>query len=848
MKVFKFGGSSLGSEASIKNVLQIIRDAQAEGDIAVVVSAFQGTTNVLIDMANRAKDGDEGYEDSLMELHDLHLERVKAFIPVEKQSSMVASVKKRFNELEDILHGIFLVREFSVRTLDVVMSFGERLSALLVAQTMCAQGMDAFDMDAREVLVTDGTHGQAKVDFEKSFENISHYLKDKKGIPIMTGFIARSHEGYTTTLGRSGSDYSASLLGAALKADAIEIWTDVDGVMSADPRKVKEAFCVPEMSYEEAMELSHFGAKVIHPSTMKPAIEQGIPIIIKNTFNPSHSGTTISQNGAKDQVLVGISSIENAAILNLKGGGMMGIPGMAERLFGSLAEQEVNVILIAQASSEHSICFAVHEEDSKRAQETIDNEFKLEQEVGHVEPIEVLENVAILAAVGQNMCGRRGTAGMLFRALGENGINILSIAQGLSELNISFIIRQEQVKKALNVVHQAFFLSEVKKVHLFIAGVGTIGKELLSQIESQSAILEEKIGIKLVVNGLANSRKMLLSDTPVQLDAWSGALEKGTPHSSPSEFFEGMVALNKSYAIMVDCTANDHIPDIYADCLKAYIPVVTPNKKANSRPFDEYQSLRELSREYGAGFYYETNVGAGLPIIETLKDLLGSGDEVIEIEGILSGTLSYIFNQFTGEKPFSAIVKEAQDQGFTEPDPRDDLSGTDVARKLLILAREIGLPLEMSDINVENLVPESCRDTGSVDEFYQALKQEDSQLQSRIKSATNKNAVLRYVGVISEGKAKVELKEVPADHAFAGLKGSDNIISIRTKRYDSNPLIIRGPGAGPGVTAAGVFVDVLRAAQDFVSIGERKMAIHDSRGNHRSLRSVASIKEESLKN
>jgi len=848
MKVLKFGGSSQGSNEAIEQVVKVVKERTEQGELGVVVSAFQGVTDQLIELSKLAKNGELGYEEKLKVIHDRHIKTVQDLVDPKHQTPIISNVKQLLNELEDALRGIYLIRECSDRSMDLVMSFGERLSATIISGLLNSREVEAFYLDAREVIETDSTHGNAKVDVAKSAEKIKEYIQGKNGIPVMTGFIARSPEGVTTTIGRSGSDYTASILGVGLGVEEIQIWTDVDGVMSADPRRVKDAFSIENMSYEEAMELSHFGAKVIHPSTMTPAVKAEIPIIIKNTFNPEHPGTIISKKPNGGKVIVGISSIDEVVFMNLSGSGLVGMPGISERLFGALAREKISVILITQASSEHSICFSLYEIDKARAEKAIEDEFKLEIQLGYVNPLKCQEEVSILAVVGSNMPGRSGTAGTLFQALGENNVNIIAIAQGSSELNISFLVNRKDSRRALNTIHQAFFLSKVKTVHIFCVGVGTVGGEFMRQLECHGGELEESLGLRLQLTGVANSRKMLFDGDGISLDGYKEKLEEAGEEMSIDAFFEKMKSCGKSFSIFVDCTANDVVPSIYEKCIENHIPVVTPNKKANSKPYADYLNMRQLMRKYGTGFYYETNVGAGLPIIETLKDLKQSGDRVEGIEGILSGTLSYIFNNFDGSQPFSAVVKQAQDNGYTEPDPRDDLSGTDVARKLLILARQIGLKLEMEDISVENLVPESCRGKGSVEDFYNQLKAEDGAFTQKFEAAKAEGNVLRYVGQIKEGKASVELVAVSNAHPFASLKGSDNIVSFNTRRYNQTPLVIQGPGAGPAVTAAGVFADIIRAAQSFSSIRERRALMnHPNSPNHRSLKEDKEKKGEELK-
>ncbi|HWA32482.1 MAG TPA: bifunctional aspartate kinase/homoserine dehydrogenase I, partial [Cyclobacteriaceae bacterium] len=613
------------------------------------------------------------------------------------------------------------------------------------------------------------------------------------------------------TLGRSGSDYTAAIFAGALKASSLEIWTDVDGMMTADPRKVKKAFTVKEMTYQEAMELSHFGAKVIFPSTMQPAMMNNIPIWIKNTFNPGFAGTIISASGnGKDLIIKGISSMSGMSLLSVQGSGLQGVVGASMRLFAALARVNVNVILISQASSEHSICFAVEHASAQRAKDAIEREFVYEIRGNEMDPVEVTSGLAIVAIVGENMRHNPGTSGRMFHSLGNSGVNIHAIAQGSSELNISAVISEVDVSKALNVLHEAFFLSDKRVVHVFLAGTGLIGKELLKMIHTQYGPLARQNRLEVNTVGVANSRKMYFDENGLDVTTCVDTMNTQGQSMDIDSFVSNMKTLNLSNSIFVDCTSSEEITDQYSSILESNISIVTPNKRANSGTLSKYHSLKHASFRRGVRFLYETNVGAGLPVINTLNDLILSGDKVIRIEAVLSGTLNFIFSSFAKDKPFSVIVREAKEKGYTEPDPRDDLNGMDVARKVLILAREAGIDMELSDVEVKGLVPPDCLETKSIDEFFEKLRSHDAAYEKLRESAEAKNERLRYMAVLENGKAKVSLAHVGIDHPFYPLKGSDNIILLTTERYHERPMVIRGPGAGASVTAAGVFADIIR--------------------------------------
>lgn len=809
MKVIKFGGSSVATPERIKSVINIIKP-YSQSDLAIVFSAFGGVTDVLIQLSSLALEGNTGYRAKLEELETRHLDAVRNLISIKNQSGILAQVKIQINELEGVLQGVFLVKERTLRTLDYIMSFGERLSAYIISEAMKDAGLPAEYLDARKVIRTDNQFGYAKVDFDVTNKLIAEHFKFHDALQIITGFIATSESGETTTLGRSGSDYTAAIFAGALKVSSLEIWTDVDGMMTADPRLVKKAFTIPTMSYEEAMELSHFGAKVIFPSTLLPAMAHNIPIWVKNTFNPSHEGTLISAESTNGKLIKGISSMNGISLLNIQGSGMLGVVGVSMRLFSTLAQEKINVILISQASSEHSICIAIESTLAARAKSALKREFQHEIHNELIDDVHVTDNLSIVATVGDGMKHHPGTSGRMFSALGKNGINVVAIAQGSSERNISAVIKQEDVAKALNVLHDAFFLSDRKTAHVFLAGTGLIGKALLNQVREQFNKLSEENKLEVRINGMANSKKMMFSEQGLSLEQAVETLnEKGEPMNLEA-FYQNMTSMNLPSSIFVDCTSSEAVAGLYERILDSNISIVTPNKKANSGSQQVYQQLKKTARQRGVRFLYETNVGAGLPVINTLNDLLLSGDKVIRIEAVLSGTLNFIFSSFNGSKPFSEIVKEAKEKGYTEPDPRDDLSGTDVARKILILSRECGLPLELGDIPIQNLVPKDCQDQKTTEEFLKALQKHDAEFETLRKEAESKQQKLRYQAVLENGNVNVALKPVDSSHPFYSLSGSDNIILLTTERYHERPMVIRGPGAGAEVTAAGVFADIIR--------------------------------------
>jgi aspartokinase/homoserine dehydrogenase 1 len=812
MKVLKFGGSTLSGIERIQRVLQLINIRyDSEQDIILVFSAFGGMTDRLIKMSEIAAQNRPDYQQLLTEFEKHHLEVIKTLIPGKIQSKALKDVNECLLALKDTLHGVHLVRELSVKTLDFILSFGERLSATIMLHCLNARSINAELKDYRRLIVTDNQFGNARVQWMTTIQNIMDQLSDRKNIPIIPGFIGTSVKSEITTLGRGGSDYTATLIGAALNAELVEIWTHVDGILTADPGKVSKAFPIDRLSWDEAMELSHFGTKLIFPPAMIPAAAHNIPLVIRNIMNPDFPGTTISRSSDSDQAVRGISSIDKIALLRVQGSGMMGVVGIANRLFSALAQKSVNVILITQASSEHSICFAVAPSQADIAKEAIEEQFALEISSGRMEPVIVETDTSIVAIVGENMRQTPGISSRLFQSLGKNGVNVRAIAQGSSELNISVVISKTDETKALNALHESFFLSDTKSLHIFLIGTGLIGSTLLKQIASQQEKLQKNNFLDIRVMGIGNIEKMLISGHPLPVKNWKTKLGHAESMNI-DRYLEQMLSMNLSNTVFVDCTGSANIVDHYERILDATISIVTPNKIANSGPYPRYKRLREKATSKGVKFLYETNVGAGLPVISTLNDLICSGDQIVKIEAVLSGTLSYIFNSFIGDKNFSEIVREAQIRGLSEPDPRDDLNGLDVARKLLILSREIGLQFELDELTIENILPESCRNAKDVPSFFKELEKADAVFMSRRFEAEKQNKVLRYIASLENGKATVSLKSVDNRHPFYSLSGSDNMIVFTTERYKELPLVIKGPGAGAEVTAAGVFADIIRIA------------------------------------
>jgi aspartokinase/homoserine dehydrogenase 1 len=813
MKVLKFGGSSVARPDRIRLIVDILKRYYASGDhFTVVFSAFGGVTDTLIEMSELAAQGDDRYGRLFQEFTERHQGAITELIPEGELREETSRQMQRSHEvLKNLLYGIFLVREASPRTMDYVLSFGERSSAYIIAQTLQQAGIPAEFLDARRVIKTDKTFGNAKVNFTKTYEQIREFYREHPKVQVVTGFIASAKGGLTTTLGRGGSDYTASLLAAGLRAEVIEIWTDVSGVLTADPRRVKKAFTIPRMTYAEAMEMSHFGAKVIYPPTLMPALQERIPLLIKNTFAPDFPGTRVSEEVDRDGSAVrGISSIGDIALCTVSGTGMFGVPGIAGRIFGALAIARINIILITQGSSEHAISFAVQPSVADRAREVVEEAFAFEIDRGVVNRVKVERDLSVVAIIGENMRYRPGIAGHLFRALGQNGINAVAIAQGSSELNVSVVISREDETKALNALHESFFLSDFKTLHLFIVGVGLIGGTLLRQIDRQNESLRKRKGMEVKVVGLANSKRMVFDAEGIDLNHWQDALAEAETTVDLAVYVGRMRDLNLSNSIFIDNTADSRITSFYEAILDESISISTPNKVATSSSYLQYQRLKRIAEKRGVQFRYETNVGAGLPVISTLRDLIDSGDTIHKIEGVLSGSLSYIFNTYDGSRSFAEVVREAKKKGFTEPDPRIDLSGKDVARKILILGRETNQPLETDQVTVDSFLPESARVAEGVEAFFAALEAESDYFERILRDAAESGAVLRMIATLVDDTATVGLQAVGPESPFYTLSGSDNMIAFTTDRYRDRPLVVRGPGAGAEVTAAGVFAEIIQ--------------------------------------
>ncbi|WP_428330440.1 bifunctional aspartate kinase/homoserine dehydrogenase I [Mucilaginibacter sp.] len=811
MKILKFGGTSVGSVQSIQTLLNIVKNEVDNKEKPIVVlSAMSGVTNLLVSMAEGAANGIE-FTAQLAELEKRHFDVVKSLLTVQNQNPAFTRLKIYFNQLEDLLQGVLTLRELTPKTRDQVLSFGERCSTLMICKIAAQHFPEAICVDASELIKTDSSFGQAKVNTELTELLIKSFQQENSDkVLFVTGFIAANDAGQVTTLGRGGSDYTAAIFGSALNAKEIQIWTDVNGMMTADPRMVKKAFSLPELTYTEAMELSYFGAKVIYPPTMIPAFLKKIPIVIKNTFEPEFEGTVIRHDCKPSNLPIkGISSINNISILNLEGSGMVGKSGFSGRLFSLLAREQINVILITQSSSEHSITFAVQPDDTEKAKQLIEQEFELELLAKKLEHLVIEQNLAIIAIVGENMKQTPGVSGKLFHALGRNGVNVRAIAQGSSEYNISVIISSRDLAKALNAVHDGFFTQLTKTLHAFCLGTGNIGQTLFKQLNAHTAYLQEHNGIQVKIAGISNTRKMIFNTDGISLDNWQQELEASDEPADLQQFVAKMKSMNLPNCVFIDNTASPKPIEVYEQVFKSNISVITCNKIGNSASYSQYKTFHDTALRHGVDFFYETNVGAGLPIIRTLKDLMNSGDRIMRIEAILSGTISFIFNNFKGDANFHDVVKEAQEKGYTEPDPRDDLSGKDFMRKMLILARDAGYPMEEADVQIESVLPKACLEAQTVEEFYAALKTEDAFFSNLKAEAAAGNKVLRYIGKLENGKAEITLQMVDESHPFFTLSGSDNIISFTTDRYKERPLVVKGPGAGAEVTAAGVFADLI---------------------------------------
>ncbi len=815
MKVLKFGGTSVANAQNILLVENIIKKESLNDHVVVIVSALHSVTDQLIKAAEYAAAKDETYLRITKGIEEKHIILVKELIPVLAQSSWLSFVKKHFNDIEDLYNGIFVLGEFTDKIKDKIASYGEFLSSNIIAARLQHQGLDCLWMNSADLIKTDSNFTHAKVDFDSSESNLKNYLNENRNrIIIGPGFIASDFKNNPTTLGRGGSDYTAAIIAGAVDAQELQIWTDVSGMMTADPRLVSNAKTISEISYHEAMELSHFGAKVLYPPSIQPVMVKNIDLFIKNTFAPDAEGTLISHRSKaaeqeKQQIAVGISNMSHIALLTLEGSGMVGIPGISAKLFQCLSQEKINVILITQGSSEHSITIAINEKDAFHAENAINSAFADDVRLKKVYPVKIETGLSIVALVGENMKCRSGVSAKMFSSLGNNGINIRVIAQGSSERNISIVISEKDSKKAVNVLHEEFFESEIKQIHIYICGIGNVGSKLIQQIYDQNTYLQENFSINLRIAGISNSRNMLFSDQGISYERylnWNEQSEK----ASVQEFSGEIISRNLRNSVFVDVTASPDVPEVYESLLKKSINIVACNKIAASSDFKKYKTLKNTARNHNCNFYFETNVGAGLPVIGTINDLIKSGDRILSIQAVLSGTLNFVFNQYDGSRTFSEVVAQAQKEGYTEPDPRLDLSGTDVARKILILAREAGYPIQFDEIENISFLPEECMQ-GSVEDFYHQLTRYEDHFKSLLNNAQRQGKILKYTADFENGKAKVGLQHVASDSDLFHLYGKDNIVIFKTLRYSEQPLVVKGAGAGAEVTASGVFADIIRS-------------------------------------
>jgi aspartokinase/homoserine dehydrogenase 1 len=821
MQVLKFGGSSVGTTDAISKVIAIVKARVSITPTIVVVSAMSGVTDQLILLAQTASQGNEGYKTIIQQLEQKHIDAVGVLLPTAQQSETLSTVKTLIQEIESHCEVLFLQNELSLRMQDQLTSYGEILLSTILAAAFKAEGINQVWLDSRALIKTNNNYMNAVVDKALTHSTIQQYfVSNKHALYIAPGFIASDAEGYTTTLGRGGSDYTGAIYAAALNATVLEIWTDVSGMMTADPRIVPNAKAIPKISYQEAMELSHFGAKIIYPPTIQPVMHAHIPVWIKNTFEPEHPGTLIENASPKDDNPVrGISSIKDICLLSLEGAGMVGIPGFTKRLFDALAKKQINVILITQSSSEHSISVGVSVQDTHLAKIAVDAEFEQEINIQMLEPLIIEKDVSIIALVGEQMRNQPGVSGKMFTVLGANGINIRAIAQGSSEKNITAVIDAYDVQKAVSVLHQAFFETTYKQVNIFIAGAGNVGGKLIEQIQKQASNLKSTLKLQINVVGIANSKQQLINTASIDLSQWTEQLASA-PACTIQDYVAAILQHNLSNTVFVDVTAHAMVADTYAQLLSKGISVVACNKIACSSSYAHYSNLKSLAQQHHAAFLFETNVGAGLPIVSTLNDLIHSGDTINTIEAVLSGTLNFVFNHYAGGadgKTFAQVVKQAQDEGYTEPDPRLDLGGTDVMRKILILAREAGYPLEMEDIVNESFLPAPCFN-GSVADFYNELEKQEPHFKQLYDAAAVEGCKLKFIAKFerdTNGKAtaKVGLQHIQPSSDFYHLYGKDNLVLFYTNRYPELPLVIKGAGAGADVTASGIFADIIRAAR-----------------------------------
>ncbi|MGB2152438.1 MAG: bifunctional aspartate kinase/homoserine dehydrogenase I [Flavobacteriaceae bacterium] len=810
MKVLKFGGTSVANSKNLDLVSNIVSSEKEQN--VIVVSALGGITDLLISALNKAAEGKDNFTQILEEIEERHLEPIRSSIPSAKQSGIISFLKTELNRLETILEGVMMLKEVTPKATAKVSGYGERLSSTIIYEIFKHKGFDLVLKDGRELIETQIQNNRSVVNWKNTVTKTKEFFKNNTTkTTLVPGFVARNDQGDSTTLGRGGSDFSAAILAHVLEANSLEIWTDVSGMFTANPKLVTQAKPIPKLSYLEAMELSHFGAKVIFPPTLQPLVEKQIPVFIKNTFAPQDQGTKIDSEISKQNgsVVKGISHIDQISLISLEGSGMVGIPGVSKRLFEVLSIAQINVIMITQASSEHSICIAVQTNEAQEAKKVIDTEFAFEISLNKVAPTKIENELVNIAIVGDNMKSHQGISGKMFSSLGANNVNIRAIAQGASERNISIMINKKDTQKALNTLHETFFENDIKELNLFIIGVGNVGSKLLEQIQKQQQYLEENLLLRIKVIAISNSRTMVLGKESLNLKDWRNELEKGHP-ADVNKFFEHAKNLNLRNSIFVDNTASASIAYEYERYLNNNIGVVTCNKIACADTLENYTKLKKSSRKYGSPFLFETNVGAGLPVIDTLNNLIASGDQVLKIQAVLSGSLNFVFNNFKEGTDFRNVVIEAQTEGYTEPDPKIDLSGIDVARKILILARESGLEIELDDIENVPFLPQECLETPDNESFFESLTKHKQHFESLLAQAASKNSRLKYVAQLENGVAKVGLQEIPEGHDFYNLQGSDNIILFYTNRYLEQPLIVKGAGAGAEVTASGIFADIIR--------------------------------------
>lgn len=815
MQVLKFGGTSLSNAENIHRVIAIVKQAMEKDRTAVVVSAPSNITDLLLGAGTCAAERNEIYKEKLTLIEQTYFGLIRELIPVLKQSQLLSLVKKSCNEMEDICSGIFLLGEITPRSKDRLAAYGEWLSSHVITEALNAAGIEKITCkDARELITTDAAFTHAVVDFKATNRQIQDFFSSTASpLCVVPGFIAADISGVTTTLGRGGSDYTAAIIAAALGAVSLEIWTDVNGMMTANPMLVSNAQTISRISYQEAMELSHFGAKVIYPPTIQPVMNKRIPVWVKNTFAPLEEGTLIKSSVAQKNrnTITGLSCVNNVALISLEGSGMIGVPGFSKRLFEVLSDEKINVILITQSSSEHAICVAIDAAMVDQAKLAIDSTFANEIALKKVKPLQVERALSIIALVGDNMRNLPGISGRMFSAMGKNGINIRAIAQGASEKNISAVISVADVQKAANVLHEEFFETVHKQVNLFIVGTGNVGFKLLGQFEQQRHFLQQRLRLNLRVVGICNSRKMLIDSKGINLEKWEEYLNVATT-AKLEDFVKNAIEKNLRNAVFVDVTANGKVADVYSQLLQKSISVVACNKIAASSAYPVYKELKHLAGKYNCRFLFETNVGAGLPVIATLNDLINSGDRIHRIEAVLSGTLNFVFNHYDGSRKFSEVVRQAQEEGYTEPDPRLDLNGTDVARKIMILARETGKKIELKDVDNQSFLPESCM-KGSVADFYNEIAREENHFKQLVKEANEAGCKLKFVASYTKGKASVRLQHIDPNHDFYHLYGKDNVVLFYTDRYKEQPLVVKGAGAGAEVTASGVFADIMRAVE-----------------------------------